>query len=96
MHVVTTARPSQPAAPLASQPAPGERPEEPAPQPDQDIVARAAVAGQQVSKLQADNARLRRDNERLTADVERIRAVVRQIGGSIAQQASQLLADTEE
>jgi hypothetical protein len=88
VHVVTAARPGQPAAP-----APG-RLGELAYQPGQDIVAALQSLAQQVSELQADNDRLRGDNDRLSAEVERMRALIRQIGGAIAQQASQLLADT--
>src|SRR6266566_895646 len=81
VHVVTTARPGQAAAPAARQ-------------PGQDIVAALQSLAQQVSELQADNDRLREDNDRLSAEVARIRALMRQIGGAIARQASQLLAGT--
>ena len=94
VHVVTTARPGQAAAPAASQPVPGGQPETPAHQPGQDIVAALQSLARQVSELQADNDRLREDYDRLSAEVARIRALMRQIGGAIAQQASQLLAGT--
>ena len=96
MHVVTTARPSQPAAPPAGEPAPGGLSEELAHQPGQDIVTALQSLAQQVAELQADNDRLRGDNDRLSAEVERIRALMRQAGGAIARQASQLLAGTGE
>jgi hypothetical protein len=82
VHVVTTADPSQPAAPPAGQPNRGGHAEEVAHQPGQDIVA----------ALQADNDRLRDENDRLSAEAGRLRALVRQVGGVIARQASQLLA----
>lgn len=94
VHVVTAARPGQPAAPAPGQPAPAGRLGELAHEPDQDIVAALQSLAQQVSELQADNDRLRGDNDRLSAEVERMRALIRQIGGAIAQLASQLLADT--
>jgi hypothetical protein len=101
VHMVTTARPSQPAAPPVSQPIPGGQAEELAHQPAQDIMAALQALARQVSQLQAendrlreDNDRLRDDNDRLSAEAERIRALVRQIGGAIARQASQLLAGT--
>ena len=95
VHVVTTARPGQKAAPTASQPVPGGQSEKPAHQPGQDIVAALQSLAQQVSELQADNDRLRDDYDLLSAEVARIRALMmRQIGGAIAQQASQLLAGT--
>ena len=94
VHVVTTARPGQAAAPAASQPVPGGQSEQPAHQPRQDIVAALQSLAQQVSELQADNDRLREDYDRLSAEVARIRALMRQIGGAIARQASQLLAGT--
>jgi hypothetical protein len=92
VHVVTAARPSQPAAPLAGQPAGGGPSEEPVHQPGHDIVAVLQSLARQVSQLQADNDRLRQDNDRLTAELERIRALLRQIGDAISQQASQLQA----
>jgi hypothetical protein len=95
VHVVTTARPGQPAAPPAGQPAAGGPLEEPAHQLGHDIVAALQSLAQQVSQLQADNDRLRGDNDRLNAEAARIRALVRQIGEAIARQASQLLAGTE-
>jgi hypothetical protein len=94
VHVVATARPSQPAAPPAGEPARGGLSEELARQPGQDIVAALQSLAQQVAELQADNDRLRGDNDRLSAEVERIRALMRQTGGAIARQASQLLAGT--
>ena len=94
VHVVTTARPGQPAAPPVGQPVRGGRSEGLARQPGQDIVAALQSLAQQVSQLQADNDRLREENDRLSAEAERIRALVRQIGGAIARQASQLLAGT--
>jgi len=94
VHVVTTARPGQTAAPTASQPVQGGQSEKPAQQPGQDIVAALQSLAQQVSELQADNDRLREDYDRLSAEVARIRALMRQIGGAIARQASQLLAGT--
>jgi len=93
VHVVTTVRPGQAAAPTASQPVPSGQSEQPAHQPGQDIVAALQSLARQVSELQADNDRLREDNDRLSAEVTRIRALMRQIGGAIAQQVSQLLAD---
>ncbi len=94
VHVVTAARPSQPAAPAPGQSAPAGLSGELAHQPSQDIVAALQSLAQQISELQADNDRLRGDNDRLSAEVERIRALMRQIGGAIAQQASQLVAGT--
>jgi hypothetical protein len=94
VHVVTTARPGQPAAPPAGEPAPGGQAEELAPQPGQDIVAALQSLARQVAELQAENDRLRGDNDRLSAEVERIRALMRRVGGAIARQASQLLAGT--
>lgn len=94
VHVVTTARPSQLAAPPVSQPVPGGQTEELAYQPGQDIVAALQSLVRQVSQLQADNDRLRDDNDQLRVEVERIRALVRQIGGAIARQASELLTGT--
>jgi hypothetical protein len=94
VHVVTTARVGQPAAPPASQPAPGGQTEDVAHQPGQDIVAALQSLVQQVSVLQADNDRLREDNDRLSAEVARLRALMRQAGGAIARQANQLLAGT--
>ena len=94
VHVVTPARPSQPAAPPAGQPAPGGPPEELAHQPGQDIAAALQSLAEQVSELQADNDRLREENDRLSAEAERIRALACQIGGAIARQARQLLAET--
>jgi hypothetical protein len=91
VHVVTTARPGQPAAP-PGEPAPGGQSEELAPQPGQDIVAAVQSLARQVAELQADNDQLRGDNDRLGAEVERIRALMRQAGAAIAGQASQLLA----
>ena len=88
MHVVSTARPDQAAAPAASQPVPGGQPEQPARQPGPGIAAALQSLARQVSELQADNDRLREDNDRLSAEVARIRALMRQIGGAIAQQAS--------
>ncbi len=93
VHLVTTARPGQAAAPTASQPVPGGQSEQPAHQPGQDIVAALQSLAQQVSELQADNDRLREDNDRLSAEVARTRALMRQIVGAIVRQASQLLAD---
>lgn len=92
VHVVTTARPGQPAAPPASESALGRQTEELAHQPGQDIVAALQSLAHQVAELQADNDRLRGDNDRLSAEVERIRALMRQVGGAIARVASQLLA----
>jgi len=92
VHVVTTTRPGQPAAPPVSQPVRGGRSEGLARQPGQDIVAALQALAQQVSQLQAGNDWLREDNDRLSAEAERIRALARQIGGAIARQASQLLA----
>ena len=94
VHVVATARPSQPGAPPAGEPAPGGHSEELAHQPGQDIVAALQSLAQQVAELQADNDRLRGDNDRLSAEVERIRALMRQTGGAIARYASKLLAGT--
>jgi peptidoglycan hydrolase CwlO-like protein len=94
VHVVTTARPGQAAAPAASQPGPGGQSETPAHQPGQDIVTALQSLAQQVSELQADSDRLREDNDRLSAEVARIRALMRQAGGAIARQAGQLLAGT--
>jgi hypothetical protein len=96
VHVVTTARPSQPAAPPAGEPAPGGHSEELAHQPGQDIVAALESLAQQVAELQADTDRLRGDNDRLSAEVERLRALMRQVGGAIARYASKLLAGTED
>ena len=92
VHVVSTARPGQAAAPAASQPVPGGPSETPAHQPGQDIVAVLQSLARQVSELQADNDRLREDYDRLSAEIARIRALMRQAGGAIAEQASQLLA----
>jgi hypothetical protein len=90
VHVVTTARRGQAAAPTASQPVPAGQSD----QPGQDIAAALQSLARQVSELQADNDRLRDDNDRLSAEVARTRALMRQIGGAIARQASQLLAGT--
>jgi hypothetical protein len=94
VHVVTTARSSQPAAPPAGKPARGGQSQQLAHQPGQDIVAALQSLAQQVSELQADNDRLRGDNDRLSAELERIRSLMRQAGGEIARQASQLLTGT--
>ena len=94
MHVVTTARPSQPAAPPVSEPAPGGLSEELAHQPGQDIVAALESLAHQVAELQADNDQLRGDNDRLCAEAERLRALMRQTGAEIARCASELLAGT--
>ena len=87
VHVVSTARPGQAAAPAASQHGPGGQPEQQARQPGPGIAAALQSLARQVSGL-GDNDRLREDNERLSAEVARIRALMRQIGGAIAQQAS--------
>jgi hypothetical protein len=95
VHMVATARPGQPAAPPASEPArSGHAEQQVAHLPGQDIVAALQSLAQQVSQLQAGNDRLRGDNDRLSGEVERLRALVRQAGGAIARQASQLLAGT--
>ena len=97
VHMVTTARPGQPAAPPAGQPVRGGHAEqEVAHPPGQDIVAALQSLAQQVSQLQADNDRLRSDNDRLSAEIERLQALMRQAGGAITRQASQLLAGTGE
>jgi cell division protein FtsB len=57
-------------------------------------VAALQALAQQVSELQADNDQLRADNDRLTAEIERLRALMRRVGGTIAEQASRLLAGT--
>ena len=87
MHVVTTGRPGQTAAPTACHPVPGGQSEKPANQPGQDIVAALQSLARQVSELQAVSDGLREDYDRLSAEVARIRALMRQIGGAIAQQA---------
>ena len=94
VHVVTTARPSQPAAPPASEPAPGGQSGELAHQPGQDIVAALQSLAYQVAELQADNDQLRGDNDRLCAEAERLRALIRQTSAEIARCASDLLAGT--
>lgn len=94
VHVVTTSRPGQAAAPTESRLVPGEQSETPAHQPGQDISAALQSLAQRVSELQADNDRLREDYDRLSAEIARIRALMRQVGGAIAEQASQLLAGT--
>ena len=92
VHVVTTSRPGQAAAPTESRLVPGEQSETSAHEPGQDISAALQSLAQRVSELQADNDRLREDYDRLSAEVARIRALMRQVGGAIAEQASQLLA----
>ena len=87
VHMVTTARPDQPVAPPASEPAPGGQTEELAHQPGQDIVTALQSLAQQVAELQQDNDRLR-------AEAERLRALIRQAGGEIARRTSELLAGT--
>ncbi len=94
VHMVTMARPGQPAAPPAGEPARGGQAEEVTHRPGQDIVAALQSLAQRVAELQADNDRLREENDRLSAEAERIRALVRKAGGAIARQASQLLAGT--
>jgi len=73
LHMVTTPRPGQPAAPPASQPPAAGPSEELAHQPGQDIVAALQSLAQQVADLQADNDRLRADNDRLSAEVRHLR-----------------------
>jgi hypothetical protein len=92
VHVVTTARPGQPAAPPAGEPASGGQPGELAHPPGQDIATALQSLAQQVAELQADNDRLRGDVDRLSAEAERLRTLIRQTGGQIARCASDLLA----
>ncbi len=94
VHMVATARPGQPAAPPAGEPAPGGQSGELAHQPGQDIVAALESLAHQVAELQADNDRLRGDSDRLCAEAERLRALMRQAGGEIARCASELVAGT--